>query len=661
MIVNVWFNVSALALLLVNLYVLLIRKEPGLRQNTWFRVVFTLVLIATVSELFSAILENMAIRGVDSVYLSKPVLVLCNTTYYGVHLGSCAAFVCYIYSTFGLRVNRPTQQLILILPILICFLLLMVNVLNGSVFYYDGKLTYHRGPLALVFYFSAAYYLVFIIILIISFRKNAKSDKLFSVVSFVALAVVANIVQAFLPLFRVECFANSLAVLLAYLTVESPTDYIDLESGLQNSTSFYIAAEAAVQRKMPREVIILTIDNVEALERDLGPSVVHDLLLSAAHYLEHLTRELGLYRIRSNTFAVVFPSSDSYAVENVCSELDRRFEQPFIVKDYNILLSHCYCVVSYPRDFKTELELKILVDLVSGEHSHVGQLPLNRRRIAVKDLDVEGEHRYLLLDKQLKTALEDGALDILYQPVYSVDRNMCDSFEVNMEITSKELGTVHERDFIPVAEKNGSMQRIFFYMLHRVCAFIKESRLLEKGTRQMEVVLPVSELVRKNIAEIISDVVDIYYIPHQMIAFELLEETIIAYEPRIAQNLQMLRERGFMLVMNNFGNGYTNASMMIKMPLSAVNLDNSLTHAAFTSKKADTLLLSTMEMLKRLRLQIKAKHIETVEQKEYAEQIGCTMMQGFYFSHALKGPEVDLFIADEKIIKQAGEGGGGVL
>ena len=160
----------------------------------------------------------------------------------------------------------------------------------------------------------------------------------------------------------------------------------------------------------------------------------------------------------------------------------------------------------------------------------------------------------------------------------------------------------------------------------------------------MEIVIPVSILLQNNEAEKFRLLAEKHGISPSLICFELDKNPLTKYEGRLVQNMKDMTEAGFRFILENYGNGYTNASSLIRMPLYAVTIDRRLTEAALTSRVADNLVKCTLEFLRDFGLKIKAEHIESVEANNYATYLGFNYLQGYYFSQPLSAGNLVKFL-----------------
>ena len=113
--------------------------------------------------------------------------------------------------------------------------------------------------------------------------------------------------------------------------------------------------------------------------------------------------------------------------------------------------------------------------------------------------------------------------------------------------------------------------------------------------------------------------------------------------------MKSITDSGFRFILENYGNGYTNASALVDMPISLVTIDKVLTKAALDSELARNLVNCTIDFLREFNLQTKAEHIETVDSLDYALNTGFDYLQGYYFSKPLSVDDLTVFLKKEVI------------
>ena len=257
------------------------------------------------------------------------------------------------------------------------------------------------------------------------------------------------------------------------------------------------------------------------------------------------------------------------------------------------------------------------------------------------EINLAEDNRKRTIDRILRSSVSDMSnIVIKYQPVYDVKTKKFDGVQLKTMFRSKELGALSRREYFAAAEGNGTAAVIEPYIYERLCSFIEYSGISHYGIRDFAIELPIGSLMMKGAADTIILAADEHGVPHHLITFELMEDAFMNYQGIVRYNVEKLRERGFMFSLINYGRGYTDAGTILKMPLSSVTLDSALIAKGLENRMADTLLQSSVAMLKKFNIRIKADGIENEEQMKYASRLGCDMLQGYHLATVFSGDEL---------------------
>ncbi len=188
--------------------------------------------------------------------------------------------------------------------------------------------------------------------------------------------------------------------------------------------------------------------------------------------------------------------------------------------------------------------------------------------------------------------------------------------------------------FIPVLENNGDIVRLDFYMLGHVCRDLK--RWIEEGLKAVPVSVNLSRchLGDPDLLSHITEIVDGYGVPHELIEIELTETTTDVDYQELKNLVTGLRERGFATSVDDFGVGYSSMNLLHELPWSIIKIDRSFIPVGDGStedEKRKVLLKSIIEMVNSLDLKSIAEGVETAEQVILLKENGCYYVQGYYF------------------------------
>lgn len=626
----IWFDVCAICVLVSLAYAMIIRRGVWQHQNIIFSGQCICVFVTALAGLISAIAQNQVKAGVESFFTLGFSLNFFSFLYMGAHILTPVLFVAYIYAILGVNSMKRQGLLKLFLPVGICYLALLSTPLTKAIFYYDAEKNYVRGPLLVLFYLGAVYYLGYSIRLLLRYQEDIRRDFRLALYSFAWLSVAGAAVQYVLPVFRVENFFNSLVLLMLYIAIERPADYVDPQTDLQNAYAFQIRSGVAFRRGMGFTLLLVTIDNVEELDKHFGARNVDLLIAEAARYLEIFSGIALPYRLERNCFALWFREGRQGESSKVIDLIRERFSQTFEAENYNINMFECCTLISCPEDAGDIDRLNRLIRLASNPAYHK-----SRHFFEISEEDVNSNERRREIGLMLRTAVMEKRISLLFQPVYSAAESAFTQVKVYTELRMGGQDVVHGEEAMPVAEKNGTATEIYRYVFDRLCGCIAESGAKERGYSCFLTEIPVTVLMAGEGPDWIVETAQSHGVPFDMIAFELNQRVLMAYDGTVETNILLLKEAGFGFTLVNYGNGYTDAGTVLRMPLSEVSLDPALTGAALSKRQASVILQCTVDMLRRFRLRIRADELKNEELKEYALSLGCDFLRGDVLCRAM--------------------------
>lgn len=241
-----------------------------------------------------------------------------------------------------------------------------------------------------------------------------------------------------------------------------------------------------------------------------------------------------------------------------------------------------------------------------------------------------GKRRESKILQIMKNALANGTFQVYYQPIYSTSQEKFHSAEALIRLYDNELGFISPEEFIPMAEKNGMILKIGEFVFRTVCRMMARERIWEKGIDYIEINLSVVQCMQEDICEMLYGIMDEYDIPYSCINLEVTETTIA--KDVLWDTMERMTVGGVTFSLDDYGTGYSNLTNVIKYPFHIVKLDKSMVWYAMENETAMRALRHTVAMLQDLDMCIVAEGVETKEQKDILQEMGCEYLQGYYFS-----------------------------
>lgn len=133
--------------------------------------------------------------------------------------------------------------------------------------------------------------------------------------------------------------------------------------------------------------------------------------------------------------------------------------------------------------------------------------------------------------------------------------------------------------------------------------------------------------------------------PSEWIELEITESAAMAYPEGAVQVLQRLRERGIQVAMDDFGTGHSLLAMLRTLPLNVLKLDRSFVQHLPASASDAAVADAVVTLARRLGLTVVAEGVETEDQCRFLTDIGCELLQGFFFVRPLPVAEFEHWLA----------------
>ena len=197
--------------------------------------------------------------------------------------------------------------------------------------------------------------------------------------------------------------------------------------------------------------------------------------------------------------------------------------------------------------------------------------------------------------------------------------------------------------FVPVAEESGLIVELDLYMLDQVCQDLR--RWLDGGIRPVCVSINYSQrdFFEDNLVERTLSTIEKYNIPPQYIEIEITETAFLDNLQLLEGFITAMHEHGIRVSLDDFGTGYSSINMFKNLDLDTVKLDRSFFENLGDQRERDQVVLrSVAEMLNRLHRTTVSEGVETLEQTRFSVEIGCPIIQGFFFDRPLNRQEFTL-------------------
>ncbi len=238
------------------------------------------------------------------------------------------------------------------------------------------------------------------------------------------------------------------------------------------------------------------------------------------------------------------------------------------------------------------------------------------------------------MDMLLRRAIENHELQIYYQPQMDINQEVIVGAEALLRWNSAELGSVSPAVFIPLAEKNGLIIEIGYWIIETI--FQDYLSLQEKMDKNFRISINISPLQfrDKDLIDKIKELGQTYQVNFENFEIEITESSFVADLDDINQTFAAFKEIGLTIAIDDFGTGFSSLSYLRELTIDKLKIDRSFIKDYPVSDNGAIVELIT-NISNKLNLKVITEGAETTEQIDYLKSIGCNLVQGFYYSKPL--------------------------
>ncbi|MDD5929025.1 MAG: EAL domain-containing protein [Spirochaetales bacterium] len=624
------FQIASFAILMILEVIYFFRPKIKLLSNR----IFSVLMISALIYLLFDVATVFAL-----VYYEYLPLWFVRFTHQGfiVFLDICLSCI-YLYIDI---LNRNQRRYSIYKFSFICFLYLisLLTVIFAPIEYYreaDGIYSY--GLMVKCVYAVIIYYSVMTVIKSIRHLSNSVHRKQQIYVLFtMALWIGFGVTQIFLPKILISSVGVSSMILLMFLSLENPSEYIDTETRAFNYYALKTVLEEFQGKEKPFKIIKIEIEDFPVVGQVSGVDVASQLLLILKSFMEKNIKT-SVYRLNRTSLAIILNEKQLLNQQKIIDLIEKRFTKTWSFRNTNIRLNGRAYILNCPEDFPFSGKISELIDFLEDMESYSASsgflchIDSNARQKRARKLSII---------KIITEAIEHDGIEMYYQPIYNLETKKFSNAEALVRLKdSTTLGFISPEEFIPIVEKSGQIIQLSEMIFNHVFSFMGKNNLSKKGINHIEVNLSGLQSVDADLPKLMKALLNEYKIKPESVNLEITESIAITSGYMLKKNMEELKKFGCSFAMDDFGTGYSNLSRMSKGDFELIKIDKSLLWPCFKKEEnsvnnAKILLENMIGMLLKMGRKIVVEGIETKEQFEYLESLGITYAQGFYFSKPL--------------------------
>ena len=414
-------------------------------------------------------------------------------------------------------------------------------------------------------------------------------------------------------------------------------------TGLYNREFFFSYAEQYDQhhRDTPMDAIVLDINRFGIINERYGRAYADEVLRRVGEKAREMVHDEGgiVCRREADIFLVYCPHREDYKAILDNASMGLAGEQN--ANNRVRLRMGVYSNVDKSLELERRFDrAKIASDSVRNSFT---------RNIGVFDDTLHKAEMYSeQLIEDFPKAVEEGQFKVFFQPKYNItgDKPYLAGTEALVRWQHPELGMISPGVFIPLFEENGLIQDLDHYVWRQAARQIRIWKDEIGYTVPISVNVSRVDMYDANIVYSLLDILEESKLEAGDLHLEVTESAYAEDAEQIIETVKRLRSMGFLVEMDDFGTGYSSLNMLSSLPIDVLKLDMQFIRMAFGQEKDTHMLEIIIEIARHLSAPVVAEGVETEEQVKALKEIGCDLVQGYFFSPPVPAEKFASFLSE---------------
>lgn len=409
----------------------------------------------------------------------------------------------------------------------------------------------------------------------------------------------------------------------------------DMLTGLINRHQFEHSLQQLLDDRLSGWLFFLNLDDFKLLNDALGYAVGDAALIAVARRLKNtLGEEILLCRYGGDEFAVFAPAVSGVSEDKLLYAIEEMLTRPVVHDGMEFRLSASIGVVQVTVESEYFQVLFRQADMALSEAKRRGK---NKIAFFSEDMAVEFGRKSNLATRLKSLSLDNELLLYLQPRVGLPDRDLLGA-EALLRWKTPEGELISPSEFIPLAEETGQIIRIGYWVMDKVCAWLAEHSSQSEAF-VVSINLSPRQLYDERLVDRIEALREQYGLAAAQIEFEITEGTALQNPQNAMRVLTRLRALGYGLSMDDFGTGYSSLSQLRVLPVSTLKVDQSFVLQMLESRQDRLLVAAIIDLAGHLGLSTLAEGVETAEQLDLLDAMGCNEVQGYLMGRPLPAKE----------------------
>ena len=417
-------------------------------------------------------------------------------------------------------------------------------------------------------------------------------------------------------------------------------------TGLGNRALFNQRLRDLLSGAMPSgrlALLAIDLDRFKAINDTMGHGAGDAVLTEIADRLVGLTGPTDtVVRLGGDEFAVIVEGEDAAARSRAIGEtIVRLAGDPILIGGRPVTVGASAGLALHPQHGETADALFASADIALYAAKEGG-----RRRLGLFNPELKARiERQRLIEATLPDAIENGQLQVHFQPQVELSGGAVTGFEALLRWTHPQLGPVAPPDIVRAAHALHIPTRLTGYVATRAAEFLRDLPRLGLPDAAVAVNVSPREFSGDTLSRLLTEIARTHQVSPARLEIEITEEATLDTQAAGAE-LARLEAAGFRLAVDDFGMGHSSLAYLVSLRIDRLKIDRSFVTGIATSRENQALIAALIGIGHALSIDIVVEGVENEEEAEVLRMLGCRHAQGYHFARPMPAADVPRWLED---------------
>lgn len=393
-------------------------------------------------------------------------------------------------------------------------------------------------------------------------------------------------------------------------------------------------------------IILVDLDRFKAVNEGFGQAVADGVVKVVGERLADVAgaggdangeRDVTAARLRSDEFAIVVRDiTDRATVTRLANKVREALTEPIKIDGNRVAVTASIGVAFSDAGDEPETLLR------NADHAmvHAKDAGGDRTEVFSDDLAAK-ESRRRTVEQRLRAVIDSDEPLVHYQRIVDIESEAVVGAEALLRVADGEGELLSPAEFIEAAESSGLITKLGSQMLQATAAQLAawSSELGDRAPRELSVNISPRQLADPDLPQHVLDAINAAGLEPERVCLEITENILITHHATVDASVSYLRALGVKIGLDEFGAGQSSLGYLKRFPLDFVKIDRTLVSGLGTDEQDTAIVRATVELAHNLGLVVVAVGVETDEQLDMLQLLGCDRAQGYLFSPPLPPDE----------------------